>query len=85
MPKVNKPLDPVRPKQRRCLCVWILHPNSDRCPRKMRTGEPCWCRPNHWADRDWRWRVVPPLAGPDRPGWCYDDGIPLLAEDEEAT
>ena len=85
MTRDNRPHDPVRPGQKRCLCVWIMHPDDDRCPRKERTGDTCWCRPKPWADGDWPWRVVPPLAGPDRPGWNYDEGMPLLVEDDWET
>jgi hypothetical protein len=33
-----------------------------RCPRPKRTGQECWCRlEDHRVDKDWPWRVVPPL------------------------
>ena len=85
MTKANKPVDPVKPGQRRCLCVWILNPHHDRCPRKIRTGEACWCRAVEPADKKWPWRVVPPLAARDRPGWNYDQGFPLLIDDDWKT
>ena len=52
---------------RRHYCDWIMPHYHDgtsyhRCPRAKRTGQECRCR--LWdpaVDRDWIWRVVPPL------------------------
>jgi hypothetical protein len=82
IPRPPLPTDPVAPGQRRRWCSWIADPWAYRCPRFTRTGEPCWCRARD-AQVDglwfWPWRVVPPIAPADEPGWSYDDEVgPVL-------
>jgi hypothetical protein len=55
-----------KPKiRKRHFCEWIANPSAYRCPRAVRTGEECWCRPTT-AEEDeagWEWRIVPPFVG----------------------
>jgi hypothetical protein len=49
----------------RHFCAWIADPGSKRCPRAIRTGQPCWCYPTAFEDAEagWEWRIMPPFVG----------------------